>query len=58
MAALERTNEKRKEAWNQYTQIRDKVKDKKRPRDDAHDKALTAVKDVFAVSNSLSASAN
>ena len=31
-----------------YTEIRDKVKDKKQPRDDAHDKALTAVKDVLA----------
>ena len=48
VAALERTNEKHKEAWKKYVEIRDKVKDKKRPRDDAHDKALTAVKDVLA----------
>ena len=44
---MECTNEKRKEAWEKYIEIRDKVKDKKRPRDDAHDKALTAVKDVL-----------
>ena len=48
VVALERTNEKRKEVWKKYVEIMDKVKDKKRPRDDAHDKALTAVKDVLA----------
>ena len=47
-AALVRTNEKRKDAWKKYTEIRDKVKDNKRPRDDAHNKALTTVKDVLA----------
>ena len=45
---LVHTNEKRKEAWKKYTEIRDEVKDKIRPRDHAHDKALTAVKDVLA----------
>ena len=48
VTALERTNEKRKEVWKKYVEIRDKVKHKKRPRDDAHEKALTAVKDVLA----------
>ena len=48
MAALIRTNEKRMDAWKKYTEIRDKVTDKKLPSDYAHDKALTIVKDVHA----------
>ena len=55
VAALERTNEKRKEGWKKYVEIRDKVKDKKRPRDDAHDKALTAVKDLADFSKQATA---